>query len=303
MESDFERLTHALADRYDLKREVGQGGMATVYLATERTPGRSVAIKVLDSALTNLLGRQRFVREVEVVSRLNHPNIVPIFAAGEADGMLYYVMPYVEGLTIRHRLVRDGPMAPREAVKICRDVAAALAHAHDRGVVHRDIKPENILLSHGRPVVADFGIAKAVLTAGGNTLTKTGLVLGTPRYMSPEQADGSAVDGRADIYALGRVLFEMLVGDVPPERPADIDPALSAVPAPVAAVLRRSLAVSAADRYANARDLETALEEAASGSDDALGAGPSPLTTRNAGIVAVVIVLLAFLVLSAIAIF
>lgn len=300
MESDFDRLSVALAGRYTLVREVGQGGMATVYLATEEQHRRSVAIKVLDSSLANLLGRQRFVREVEVVSRLNHPNIVPIFAAGEADGLLYYVMPFIEGFTVRHRLVRDGPLPARDALRICQDVAGALAHAHDRGVVHRDIKPENILLSDGRPVVADFGIAKAVLTAGGDTLTRTGLVVGTPRYMSPEQAGGATVDGRADIYALGRVLYEMLVGDVPPDREHEFEQGISALPPRVATVLRRALAIDAHDRYGHARDLEHELEEAAATLTDAHRTRSRSLSIRSILLAVLVAALAVLLVVAAV---
>src|SRR5213593_3596642 len=182
------RVQAALAGRYTIERELGRGGMATVYLAQDRKHHRQVAIKVLKPELAAALGPERFLREIETAARLNHPHILPLHDSGEATGLLYYVMPYVEGETLRNRLDRAGQLPVAEAVQIVREVADALSHAHSHDVVHRDIKPENILLEAGHAVVADFGIARAITAAGGEQLTATGLAVGTPAYMSPEQA-------------------------------------------------------------------------------------------------------------------
>ncbi len=190
-------LVTALADRYDLERELGSGGMAVVYLATDRKHDRRVALKVLRPELAASLGADRFLREIQIAARLTHPHILPLYDSGEACGFLYYVMPYVEGETLRARLEREGRPPPEQVARIAEEVARALDYAHRHGVVHRDIKPENILLEDGHAVVADFGVARAVSTAGGEQLTHTGLAVGTPLYMSPEQAAGSSdVDGR-----------------------------------------------------------------------------------------------------------
>jgi tetratricopeptide (TPR) repeat protein len=212
-------LREGLAPRYEVERQIGAGGMARVYLATEQHPRRSVAIKVLEPDLSSRLLYDRFIREVELSSRLTHPHIVPIFAAGEVGSLLYYVMPYIEGESLRQKLVKQGALPWDEALHITVDVADALAYAHAQGIVHRDIKPENILLSGGHPVVADFGVARAISAAGGQTLTQTGASVGSPGYMSPEQAMGLQVDARSDIYSLGCVLFELLTGQ-PPTRKA-----------------------------------------------------------------------------------
>ena len=221
----IDRLTTALADRYRIERELGQGGMATVYLAEDIKHRRHVAIKVLHAELSAVLGPDRFLKEIELTANLQHPHILPLFDSGSADGLLFYVMPFVEGETLRGRLQREHQLPVGDAVRIASDVADALAYAHKRGVVHRDIKPENILLHDGRPLVADFGIALAVEQAGGERMTQTGISLGTPQYMSPEQAMGDrAVDARADVYALGAVTYEMLAGEAPftglPRRPS-----------------------------------------------------------------------------------
>src|SRR5881628_862109 len=206
----LDALRESLAPRFDVEREIGAGGMARVYLAVEQHPHRRVAIKVLDPELSTRLLRERFIREVDLSSKLSHPHIVPIFAAGEAAGFFYYVMPYVEGESLRHRLVREGSLVLDDALHFASDVADALAFAHAQGVIHRDIKPENILLSGDHAIVADFGIARAISAAGSLTLTQAGQSVGSPGYMSPEQALGVQLDARTDIYSLGCVLFEAL---------------------------------------------------------------------------------------------
>lgn len=213
-------LRDGLAARYTVQREIGAGGMATVYLAEEHHPRRQVAIKVLDPALSTRLFCERFVREVDLSSKLSHPHIVPIFSAGNLSGLLYYVMPYIEGESLRHRLMREGRLPLEDALHVAWDVADALAYAHSQGVIHRDIKPENILLSGGHAIVADFGIARAISQAGGETLTAAGMPIGSPAYMSPEQALGSGhLDARTDVYSLGCVLFETLAGEPPVRQP------------------------------------------------------------------------------------
>src|SRR5881227_369957 len=210
------RVQAALAGRYTIERELGRGGMATVYLAQDRKHHRQVAIKVLKPELAAALGPERFLREIDTAARLNHPHILPLHDSGQAGGFLYYVMHYIEGESLRDRLEREGPLPLEDALRITRDVTSALSYAHSHDVVHRDIKPENILLSGGEAVVADFGIARALTAAGGDNLTTIGLAVGTPTYMSPEQAAGVAqLDGRSDIYSLGCVLYEMLAGEPP----------------------------------------------------------------------------------------
>ena len=212
----IDSLQRALADRYRFERELGSGGMATVYLAEDVRHRRRVAIKVLHPELSAVIGSERFLKEIELTANLQHPHILPLFDSGDANGQLFYVMPYIEGETLRARLEREQQLPVGDAVRIATEVADALSYAHRRNVVHRDIKPENILLQDGHALVADFGIALAVQTAGGGRLTQTGLSLGTPHYMSPEQAMGErSVDLRADIYALGAVMYEMLAGEPP----------------------------------------------------------------------------------------
>jgi eukaryotic-like serine/threonine-protein kinase len=209
-------LSDALAGRYLVERELGRGGMATVYLAQDLRHARAVAIKVLKPEIASIVGPERFQREIRLAAGFTHPHILPLLDSGEADGLLYYVMPFMAGESLRDRLVRERQLPLPEAARIATDVAAALAHAHGQGVVHRDIKPENILLERGEAVVADFGIARALSPAPSESVTTAGLVLGTPAYMSPEQAAGDAtIDGRSDIFALGCVLYEMLAGEPP----------------------------------------------------------------------------------------
>ena len=211
-----EQLNTALAGRYAIEKQIGAGGMATVYLARDVKHNRQVALKVLNPELGAVLGAERFMAEIEVTANLHHPNLLPLFDSGEAGGLLFYVMPYVEGETLRARLVRERQLGVDEAVRIAIAIANALDYAHRHNVIHRDLKPENILMHEGQPLVMDFGIALAVSKAGGARITQTGLSLGTPQYMSPEQATGDhALDARTDIYSLGAVLYEMLVGDPP----------------------------------------------------------------------------------------
>ena len=268
------RLAAALADRYRIEGELGQGGMATVYLAEDVRHRRRVAIKVLHPELSAVLGTDRFLKEIELTANLQHPHILPLFDSGTVDGLLYYVMPFVEGETLRSRLTREHQLPVAEAVRIATDVAGALEYAHKRGVVHRDIKPENILLHEGRPQVADFGIALAVQQAGGSRMTQTGMSLGTPQYMAPEQAMGDrGVDARADVYALGAVSYEMLTGEPPftgptaqaivakvmTETPRPLSPQRPTIPAEVEDAVLTALQKLPADRFGSAAEFAAAL--------------------------------------------
>ena len=270
------RLAAALADRYAIARELGQGGMATVYRAHDIKHDRDVAIKVLHPDLGAALGAERFLTEIRTTARLQHPHILPLLDSGGAEGLLYYVMPLVTGETLRTRLERERQLPVDDAVRIAREVADALSYAHGRAVIHRDIKPENILLQDGHALVADFGIALAVQTAGGQRMTQTGLSLGTPQYMSPEQAMGErAIDARSDIYALGAVTYEMLVGEPPftgpsvqaivarliTEDPRGIVAQRKAVPEHVEAAVMHALEKLPADRFATAADFGAALRD------------------------------------------
>ncbi len=210
---DTDRLDGLLSPRYRIKRELGRGGMAVVYMAEDLELGRDVALKVLIPELAASLGGQRFLREIEIAAKLSHPNILSLHDRGEVDGLLYYTMPYVDGESLRDRLDREKQLTIDEALTIAAEVAGALAHAHEQGVVHRDIKPENILVQGGHTLVSDFGIARAVTEAGGEKLTQTGITVGTVSYMSPEQGAGEReIDGRSDLYSLGCVLYEMIGG-------------------------------------------------------------------------------------------
>ena len=210
------RLNGSLAGRYTLEREIGRGGMATVYLATDVKHKRQVALKVLNPELGALLGVERFLSEIQITANLQHPNLLPLFDSGDADGLLYYVTPYIAGESLRAKLTREKQLSVEESVHLATAIASALDHAHRHGVIHRDLKPENILLHEGQPLVADFGIALAVANAAGERITQTGLSLGTPQYMSPEQATGDRViDARTDVYSLGALTYEMLAGEPP----------------------------------------------------------------------------------------
>jgi eukaryotic-like serine/threonine-protein kinase len=282
----LEQLRAALGQRYRVEHELGQGGMAVVLLAEDLKHHRPVAIKLLKPELSAVLGSERFLREIEIAAPLQHPHILPVYDSGEADGLLYYVMPFVDGESLRQRLAREGPLPVADALGIAREVADALQYAHDHGVVHRDIKPENIMLSGGHALVADFGIAKALSAAGVEHLTLSGMVLGTPLYMSPEQISGSAVDGRSDQYSLACTLYEMLTGRPPFSGPSpqavlarhSIEPvpgvsaAGRAVPPPVEAAIMRAMAKNPAERFASMRGFVRALESSAAETTQPVGA-------------------------------
>ena len=272
--SSFAPLATALADRYRIERELGAGGMATVYLAEDLKHKRRVAVKVLKPELAAVLGAERFVQEITTTAALQHPHILPLFDSGTADGFLYYVMPFIDGETLRARLNRETQLGVDEAVRIATDVADALHYAHTQGVIHRDIKPENILLANGRPMVADFGIALAVSAAAGGRVTETGLSLGTPHYMSPEQATADKeISARSDVYSLASVLYEMLAGQPPhlggsaqqiimkiiAEQPAAVTTIRKSVPPHVAAAVAKALEKLPADRFESAAKFAEAL--------------------------------------------
>ena len=273
----LERLRAVLKGRYAVESEIGRGGMATVYLAEDLKHRRKVAIKVLHPELTATLGSERFLQEIEIVAGLQHPHILPLYDSGEADGLLYYVMPYATGESLRHRLDRERQLAVDESVRITVEVADALDYAHRQGVVHRDIKPGNILLSEGHAVIADFGIARAVEVARRERLTSTGLGVGTPLYSSPEQATAQeTLDGRTDIYSLACVLYEMLAGEPPltgatpqmiqarrlAETPTALQSVRDTVPPALDQVVARALARVPADRWSTAAKFGSALESA-----------------------------------------
>ncbi|MEE8116740.1 MAG: protein kinase, partial [Gemmatimonadales bacterium] len=276
MTDQLDCLTTALAGRYKLERELGAGGMATVYLAHDVKHDRKVAVKVLRPELAAVLGAERFVQEIKTTANLQHPHILPLFDSGEADGFLYYVMPFIEGETLRGKLNRETQLGIEEAVKIATDVADALDYAHRHNVIHRDIKPENILLHDGRPIVADFGIALAVSAAAGGRMTETGFSLGTPHYMSPEQATAEKdLTNRSDIYSLGAVLYETLTGDPPhtgssaqqiimkivTDEARPVTELRKSVPPNVAAATAKALEKLPADRFASAAAFARALRD------------------------------------------
>ncbi len=275
MTGGITRLTDALADRYRIERELGSGGMATVYLARDLRHDRDVALKVLHPQLAESLGRQRFLREIRLAAGLNHPHILPLHDSGEANGFLYFVMPVMEGQTLRDRLRQEGRLSVESAVRIVTEVADALDYAHRHDVVHRDIKPENILLHEGHAIVADFGIGKAVAAAASeaSNFTQVGVTVGTPAYMSPEQAAGDDLDGRSDLFALGCVLYEMLTGEVAFtgstvqalissrffHTPPEVESVRPEVPRAVSQAVSRLLSKEAADRYSTGAQMIVAL--------------------------------------------
>ena len=269
-----ERLQKAVADRYRVEREIGRGGMATVFMAQDPKHGRPVAIKVLHPHLAAALGSERFLREIQIAARLQHSHIVPLYDSGQGEGLLYYVMPYIEGESLRQRLQRETQLPLDDALQIGRAVAAALDYAHRHNVVHRDIKPENVMLHEGAAMVTDFGIAKAVTAAASDNLTQTGTAVGTPAYMSPEQAGGEAeLDGRSDIYSLGCVVYEMLAGRTPFTGPTaqsiiaqcfaepvpPLRPLRDTVPDGVERAVLRALAKIPGDRFATAAQFAQAM--------------------------------------------
>jgi serine/threonine-protein kinase len=301
MTDTMERLSASLAQRYRVERELGAGGMATVYLARDIRHDRDVAIKVLHPDLGAALGGERFLAEIKTTAKLQHPHILPLLDSGEADGLLYYVMPYVAGETLRARLERERQLPIDDAVRIAREIADALNAAHSLGIIHRDIKPENVLLQGGHALVADFGIALAVQTAGGQRMTQTGLSLGTPQYMSPEQAMGErTIDARADIYALGAVTYEMLAGEPPftgptvqaivarvmNEDPRALVMQRKAIPDVVESAVLRALEKLPADRFATAGEFAAALTGGVSSTTAVRGNRASPARASRAVLMA-----------------
>ncbi|HEX3275498.1 MAG TPA: protein kinase [Gemmatimonadales bacterium] len=292
--TNLDRLRAALADRYRLERELGQGGMATVYLAEDPKHGRKVAIKVLHPELSAVIGGDRFLAEIKVTANLQHPHILGLIDSGEADGLLYYVMPYVAGESLRARLARERQLPVEEALRLAREVASALDYAHRQGVVHRDIKPENTLLQDGSALVADFGIALAVQQAGGSRMTQTGMSLGTPAYMSPEQAMGEREIGpRSDVYALGAMTYEMLAGEPPftgpssqaivakvlTEQPPPLRPKRPTVAPAAEAAILTALQKLPADRWGTAKEFSDAL--AGTGPQRSQSAPTIPMTAAR----------------------
>lgn len=276
-----EAVAAALHGRYTLERELGRGGMATVYLAADLRHSRPVAVKVLNADLSAAVGGDRFTREITVTAGLVHPHILPVFDSGVAAGVLWYAMPYIEGETLRDRITREGPLPVDDVLRIGREMAGALEYAHRRGIVHRDVKPENILLAGSHALLADFGIARAIEAAGGVQMTSTGLVVGTPTYMSPEQVGGGPVDGRSDQYGLACVMYEMLVGEPPftgPTQQAIIARRFAEPPRPIRSVrpqvgraleqvLLKALAMVPADRHASMSAFGAAVAAAAAQPD------------------------------------
>ena len=269
-----EELAVALGERYSLERELGQGAMATVYLAHDVRDRRPVAIKVMRPKVANVLGAERFLREIEIARSMAHPLIVPLYESGDAGGVLYYIMPYVEGESLFDRLQRERRLPLEAALRITQDVAEALGYSHARGVLHRDVKPENILLAGGRALVADFGLARAIGAADYRRLTQTGVIVGTAYYMSPEQLrEERDLDQRVDVYSLGCILYEMLTGEPPYTGRSVVELATRILGAPVPSVRRldagvpaavdraigRALAKVAADRFASMEEFAAAL--------------------------------------------
>lgn len=306
------KLQAVLAGRYAIERELGRGGMAIVYLANDLRHDRTVAIKLLQPEITSSLTAERFLREIRITARLQHPNVLGLFDSGAEAGFCYYVMPYVEGETLRERLERQGPLALSEAIGVAADLCGALAYAHSRGVIHRDIKPENVLFSAGKAMLADFGLARAI-SEGQRSITVAGMSLGTPPYMSPEQAQGlEQIDHRSDLYALGCVLFETIAGrppfagpsigrviqqhlQSPPPSLRDLRPD---TPAGLDAAIQRALAKDPAARFQSADEMLGAIRGA---TGSAALAGPSGRDRRLVlvlgGIAAVAVVALLLVLL------
>jgi eukaryotic-like serine/threonine-protein kinase len=298
----LDRIHVALEGRYDVEREIGHGGMAVVYLARDLRHDRVVALKVLRPRFTEVLGPERFLREIKVAARLHHPHLLPLYDSGEADGFLYYVGPYLEGGSLRDRLQREGRLPLCHALRLSREVADALDYAHRQQVIHRDIKPENILLEDGHAIVADFGVARAVSAAAEAGLTGTGMLVGTPAYMSPEQATDGAVDGRSDVYALGCVLYELLAGQAPftgttamallAQRLTETAPNLRAAgiqaSPSVEQLVARALAKRAEDRFQSAAELANAIGLA---ERELTQGAPTPVATSAGARVATLAVL------------
>ncbi len=307
--SDTPDISTALGDRYVIEREIGAGGMAVVYLARDRKLDRDVALKVLRPELGAVLGSERFLTEIKISARLDHPHILTLIDSGEADGLLYYVLPFVRGESLRSKLDRERQLGIDEALTITKQVASALDYAHRQGLVHRDIKPENILIQEGEAMLTDFGIALAVKEAGGNRLTQTGLSLGTPQYMSPEQATGDrGIDARSDVYSLASVLYEMLAGEPPvtgasaqsmiaklmTEKPTHLRVLRDTVPPGIDDAVAKALAKTPADRFATAGEFSRALEvksrRETPASAPAVSAGSRGRVAIIAGVVALVAV-------------
>jgi tRNA A-37 threonylcarbamoyl transferase component Bud32/TolB-like protein/tetratricopeptide (TPR) repeat protein len=306
-------LKRALADRYTIQEEIGRGASATVYRAHDLRHDRTVAVKVLEPGVAASVGAHRFLREIRIAAGLSHPHVLPVYDSGAADGFVYYVMPYEAGQSLRVRLRRDGSIPVDDAVRILRDVADALAHAHRQGIVHRDIKPDNVLLSDRNAIVTDFGVAKALSeSAGGSLSTSTGLAVGTPAYMSPEQATADpTADHRADIYAFGVLAYELLVGSPPftgtdpaviaghlTQRPPDVSALRPAVPSALSSLIARCLAKEPADRYERAEELLEVLDGLPISGAPSPSAAPGPTGARRrtqlvraAGLVALLAIL------------
>ena len=298
MPETIDRVRAAFSGAYDVEREVGQGGMATVYLARDLKHGRQVALKVLRPELAAAMGGDRFPREIQIVAALSHPHILPLHDSGEMGGFLFYVMPFVEGESLRQKLEREGALPLHEAVRILREVTDALAYAHEHGIVHRDIKPDNVMLSGRHAIVTDFGVAKAVSAAGGEKLTTVGLALGTPAYMSPEQAMGETnLDHRSDIYAVGALAYEMLTG-VPPfdrataqavlaahvlDTPPDVTVTRGEVPPILGELITKCLQKDRMDRWQTAEEMLPYLESAVTPSGGLTPTHTRPIKVTRAG--------------------
>lgn len=291
MADQIERLTSALGGSYRIEREIGVGGMATVYLAQDLKHDRKVALKILRPELTAAMGTDRFPREIHIIAQMQHPHILPLYDSGATEGFLYYVMPFVDGESLRAKLARVGPLPINEAVRLLHEITDALSYAHARGIVHRDIKPDNVMLSGKHAAVTDFGVAKAVSASAGDMLTTVGIAVGTPQYMAPEQAMAEAsIDHRVDLYALGVMGYEMLTGHPPfeastaqqilsahvLEQPKDVRERRANVPALLAEALLKCLAKNPADRWQSADELLAQLELVAT----TPSGGMTPTTTR-----------------------